>query len=207
MVPAISQWDEIRSLHTHLYQVDEDTEVSNSHVPVEELLFMNLEAAKYTDTSESQPNTSLTVLLLIYGSWTTQLYRDLSQLSSYRDVATSAPTRWFWGLHICGNIRVSYRDFLKRGLLFNNFQVGKSLCNVSLGHQLPVASLIPYASPISHQASSVLVSRLPRPRLPQHLKQACSPHARSQVAAGYMRLQPKIFFSRLGLWSPKSPGK
>lgn len=143
VVPAISQWDEIRSFHAHLYQVDEDTEVSNSHVPVEELLFMNLEAAKYTHTSESQPNTSLTVLLLIYGSWTTQLYRDLSQLSSYRDVATSAPTRWFWGLHVCGNIRVSYRDFLIRGPLFNNFQVGKSLCNITLGHQLPVASLIP----------------------------------------------------------------
>lgn len=53
LVSAVSQCDGSRSLHFHLYQVDEDTEVSNCHVPVEELLFMNLQTAKYTSTSES----------------------------------------------------------------------------------------------------------------------------------------------------------
>jgi len=55
-------------LHTYLYQVDEDTEVSNSHVPVEELLFMNLGVAKYTAIFELQPNTSFTMFPLTYDS-------------------------------------------------------------------------------------------------------------------------------------------
>lgn len=53
LVSAVSQCDGSRSLHFHLYQIDEDTEVSNCHVPVEELLFVNLQTAKYTSTSES----------------------------------------------------------------------------------------------------------------------------------------------------------
>lgn len=38
--PRLAPW--WAGAHTHLDQVDEDAEVPNSHVPVEELLFVNL---------------------------------------------------------------------------------------------------------------------------------------------------------------------
>lgn len=59
--------DGTEPLHTHLYQVDEDTEVSNSHVPVEELLFMNLGAANI-QASLNCSQILLTMFPLIYGS-------------------------------------------------------------------------------------------------------------------------------------------
>lgn len=94
----------------YFHQIDKDTEVSNSHVPIQELLFMNLETAKHR--SQLQPNTStalrltqlvnspffrdVAISLLIRGSHILWWHQSTSQQISYCRVGKS----FCWSSHL-----------------------------------------------------------------------------------------------------------
>lgn len=88
----------------YFHQIDEDTEVSNSHVPIQELLFMNLET---DNRSQSQPNTSSAFPLT-----------QLVHYPFFRDVATSSLIR---GSHILWRHQSTSQQI-------SYCQVGKSFC-------------------------------------------------------------------------------
>lgn len=88
----------------YFHQIDEDTEVSNSHVPIQELLFMNLET---DNRSQSQPNISSAFPLT-----------QLVHYPFFRDVATSSLIR---GSHILWRHQSTSQQI-------SYCQVGKSFC-------------------------------------------------------------------------------